>query len=280
MPELPEVETVCRGLKKSLNSGVIGQVILRRANLRFPFPKGLDKRLPGKKIQRINRRAKYVLIEMSDNITLILHLGMSGRITVLDQAPDEYQKHDHFILIMDDGSTMIFNDARRFGMVDIADSNEIDSHKFFAHLGPDPLSNDFSPAYLSEKFATRKAPIKNVLLDQKVVVGIGNIYAAEALYESNIDPRRPANDLNDGEINRLAKNIRMVLDKAIKAGGSSLRDFVQSTGEMGYFQNQWAVYNKKGLPCPDCTCDTAITGGIQKITQGGRSTFYCPQRQN
>ncbi len=280
MPELPEVETVCQGLKKPLNGAVVKELILRRPDLRTPFPEGLKDTVEGQTIRRINRRAKYILIEMTENVTLILHLGMSGRITVLDDKPDEYGKHDHFVLVTEDNRYMIFNDARRFGMVGLCETPSVDKHKFFVHLGADPLSNDFSPAYLDEKLRGKKVAIKNALLNQKIVTGIGNIYASEALYESNIDPTRPAGELNKGEINRLVGAIRLVLDKAIRAGGSTLRDYIQTTGEMGYFQNQWSVYNKRGQACPDCTCDVIMTGGIQKIKQGGRSTFYCPTRQN
>ncbi len=280
MPELPEVETVVRGLKKPLTGHVISKADIRRKNLRYPFPKGLAKDIEGASVRNISRRAKYILIDLSNDKTLIIHLGMSGRMTVFDSRQDSYQKHDHFVLRFDNNSEAVLNDARRFGIVDICDTDNLDAHKFFAHLGPEPLSNHFSPAYLQEKLLARKTPIKVALLDQKLVVGVGNIYASEALFDSQIDPTRPANSLNKPEINRLVPAIRRVLEAAIKAGGSSLRDYVQANGELGYFQHNWAVYNKKGQPCPGCTCDPFMTGGIQKITQGGRSTFYCPQKQN
>lgn len=280
LPELPEVETVVRGLKKPLSGAVIKAVDLRREGLRYPFPNDLAGRVKGAEIKNIERRAKYILMALSNNETLIIHLGMSGRLTLLPQKPAAYQKHDHMIIQTDQGAEAILNDARRFGIVDLCPTPNIEQHKFFAHLGPEPLSNHFSPAYLEDKFRTRKTPVKVALLDQKLVVGVGNIYASEALFESQIDPRRPANSLNTAELNRLVPAIRRVLEAAIKAGGSSLRDYVQASGELGYFQHSWAVYNQKGQPCPGCTCDPAITGGIQKIAQGGRSTFYCPNKQN
>lgn len=280
MPELPEVETVVRGLKKPLNGLHIVNIECRRPNLRYPFPENLPDLVEGSDIRNISRRAKYILIDLSNDQTLIIHLGMSGRMTVFDDPQDDYQKHDHFVIKTREGTEAVLNDARRFGIVDICPTEAIDQHKFFAHLGVEPLSNHFSPKYLQDKLKNRKGAIKPVLMDQKLVVGVGNIYAAEALFHSNIDPRRPANSLNKAEINRLVPAIRNVLNEAIKSGGSSLRDYAQANGELGYFQHNWAVYNRKGQPCPGCTCDTLQTGGIQKITQTGRSTFYCPRKQN
>ena len=279
MPELPEVETVCRGLRPKLIGQTFIQVIQNRPNLRIPFPENMVSRLTGKKVERINRRAKYIIIDLSSHESLIIHLGMSGRIVMHDDIP-ETQKHDHMILDTDAGTRIIFNDPRRFGMVDLWDTKDIENHRFFSHLGPEPLGNQFNAEYLSKALNNKKTNIKNALLDQRIVVGVGNIYAAEALYQARIDPTRKAGDLKTNEIEDLVLAIRDTLKTAIESGGSSLRDYVQASGELGYFQHKWAVYGKTGEKCPDCSCDIDKTGGIQKITQGGRSTFYCPHLQN
>ena len=280
MPELPEVETVCRGLAKSITGKTLARIELRRKGLRFPFPKGLAPRCAGRRITAIRRRAKYILIDLAGGDTLIAHLGMSGRM-VIAPAEEKYipEKHDHVIFHFDDGGRVVFNDARRFGVLDIAPTAEAAQTRHFAHLGPEPLSDDFTPAYLAAALAARKTAVKIAIMDQELVVGVGNIYAAEALFESRIDPARPAQSLSAAEARKLWTAIRKVLDKAITAGGSSIRDYVQSDGELGYFQHQWAVYDKEGQKCRGCTCPLQKTGGIKRITQGGRSTFYCPARQ-
>lgn len=279
MPELPEVETVCRGLRPALLEHKITRVQQNRPNLRIPFPANMPGRLEGVTVNRLYRRAKYIVADLSSGESLILHLGMSGRIVIHD-TPPKPQKHDHVVIETDRPNTIIFNDPRRFGMVDLTDTHTLDDHRFFAHLGPEPLGNRFHADYLYETLSNKKTNIKTALLDGRIVVGVGNIYAAESLYHAGIHPERIANTLKQSEIENLITAIRNVLETAIAAGGSSLRDYVQADGELGYFQHQWAVYGKAGEKCPNCTCDINETGGIQKITQGGRSTFYCPSRQN
>ncbi|MGM0422979.1 MAG: bifunctional DNA-formamidopyrimidine glycosylase/DNA-(apurinic or apyrimidinic site) lyase [Pseudomonadota bacterium] len=279
MPELPEVETVCRGLQKSLIDVTITDVEQRRANLRIPFPEHLPDRLTGTTPLRLYRRAKYLVMDLSSSETLILHLGMSGRIIIQADSTIPAQKHDHLILTTAAKNRIIFNDPRRFGMVDLTPTAELESHRFFRSLGPEPLGNAFHAPALAQKLAGKTVAIKNALLDQRSVAGLGNIYVSEALFHAGIDPRRPAGSLQTSEIEALVPAIRTVLETAIAAGGSSLRDYVQASGALGYFQHQFAVYNKVGQPCPDCHCDLLKTGGIQKITQSGRSTFFCPVKQ-
>jgi formamidopyrimidine-DNA glycosylase len=272
MPELPEVETVCRGLEQKLPSRKIIKVEQHRADLRIPFPKHLAD-IKNKTITGIERRAKYILIHLSNQQTLIIHLGMSGRLTVTpDYTP---AKHDHMVLTLDNKEKVIFNDARRFGLVDLAETATLDTHKFFRHLGCEPLDKDFAADYLAAKFQSKKIAVKLAIMDQQIVVGVGNIYASEALFLAGISPLRLCHTLTLPELKKLVGAIRKTLEKAIKAGGSSLRDYVQSDGNLGYFQHQFTVYGKEGQKCRNCTCDSAI----QKITQGGRSTFYCPEKQ-
>jgi formamidopyrimidine-DNA glycosylase len=276
MPELPEVETVCRGLAKTLPNRTVKEVRQNRGNLRLPFPATL-KNIRGLKVAAIARRAKYILIHFSNRQTLIVHLGMSGSLVVTDQYIPE--KHDHLILAMDNGITAVLNDPRRFGLVALAETKDLLQHRLFAHLGPEPLDHKFTAAYLAGKIKSKKTAIKLAIMDQRLVVGIGNIYASEALFIAGIDPQRKANSLKPADIKRLVAAIRRVLKRAIKAGGSSLRDYVQADGKLGYFQHQWAVYDKNGQKCKNCTCNIRKTGGVRRITQGGRSTFYCPEKQ-
>lgn len=279
MPELPEVETVCRGLAKVLPGRTIVAVKLHRGDLRFPFPAGLGK-LANVKIQTIDRRAKYVLVRLANNQTLIIHLGMSGRLVIHDEDNKHVLgKHDHMIIELDNDVSIVFNDPRRFGLADLAETKVIEQHKLFAHLGPEPLEKEFNEKYLTEKLKSKKVAIKLAIMDQQVVVGVGNIYASEALFQSGIDPRRAANSIKHAELKELVAEIKAVLKKAIKAGGSSLRDYVQTDGELGYFQHQFSVYDKEGQKCQNCTCNIKKTGGVQRITQGARSTFYCPVKQ-
>jgi formamidopyrimidine-DNA glycosylase len=278
MPELPEVETVMRGLMAAMKGRSIKTVTLHRAGLRHPFPKTLSA-IKDLKILHLTRRAKYMLLALSNGQSMILHLGMSGRMTILNGDPRAKETHDHMTLLLDDGTRIVFNDPRRFGIVDLAETSNILSHRFFAHLGPEPFDDAFSAAYLAEKCAGKKTSIKIALMDQRIVVGIGNIYAAEALFESGIDPQCAAGDVSKSQLKKLVAAVRGVLQKAIAAGGSSLRDYVQASGDLGYFQHQWAVYGREGAACKGCTCDIQKTGGVRRITQGGRSTFYCPRKQ-
>jgi formamidopyrimidine-DNA glycosylase len=279
MPELPEVETVCRGLAKALPGHAIEAVTLNRDGMRIPFPPEL-KKIAHSKILGIDRRAKYVLIRLSSGQTLILHLGMSGRLLIHEKGKKYTPgKHDHLILHMNNGTSIVLNDPRRFGLAALAETKNIAQHKLFKHLGPEPLEKEFSPAYLAAKLKGKKVAIKLAIMDQRLVVGVGNIYASEALFMSGIDPRRATGTLKPAEIKKLANAIKAVLKKAIAAGGSSLRDYVQTDGELGYFQHHFTVYDREGQKCKGCTCDIKKTGGVRRLTQGGRSTFYCPVKQ-
>jgi formamidopyrimidine-DNA glycosylase len=272
MPELPEVETVCQGLKdKVLNSKIIG-VRKYRDNIRNVIPKNIEGLTLNSRITAIKRVAKYILIELDNQQTLIFHLGMSGKL-FLSHAIFEKQKHDHFILDLDNELHVIFNDPRRFGIVDVANTSHVEHLKYFANLGVEPLSEKFNALYLIQAFSKKTSPIKVVLMDNHIVVGIGNIYAVESLFRSNIHPSIPANLLTFEQTATLVKHIKQVLMEAIAAGGSSLKDYVNSQGEKGYFQNNFFVYNKEGEPCSICNTK------IGKIQQGGRSSFFCSSCQ-
>lgn len=280
MPELPEVETVCEGLRQNVLNHEIANVVLNRKNLRIPFPEKLAEKLCGKKITRVNRRAKYILILFDDGQCLAIHLGMSGRITIFGKHEDyEPQKHDHMILEFTIGYRVVLNDARRFGMVFLLSYDQLDTHKAFAHLGPEPLGNDFSAPVLKQALKPKASAIKIAIMDQRVVVGVGNIYACEALYRSGINPTEKANRVSSAKTEILVSNIRAVLSEAIKAGGSSLKDHQKTDGTLGYFQHNFSVYDREGQACPDCDCNLKKTGGIKRIVQGGRSTFYCEVKQ-
>lgn len=280
MPELPEVETIMRGMRPFMEGRTITAVEQRRPDLRTPFPPHLKARLETRSITHITRRAKYIMIALDSGETLIIHLGMSGRIRLLT-ATDQYavQKHDHFILGFDNGTRLVFTDPRRFGQVMLMPEAETATHPAFAPLGPEPLGNEFSAPILAAALKTRKGPIKTVLLDQHIVAGLGNIYVCEALFQSGIAPQRPAHSLTKSEIEHLTGAIKDVLNRAIAAGGSSLKDYRHTDGALGYFQHHFAVYGKAGEACPACQCDVSKTGGIRQIKQGGRSTFYCPHKQ-
>ena len=266
MPELPEVETVRTGLSRSWIGKRIEGVELRREGLRFPFPEGLEKRLTGQKIIEIRRRAKYLLIDLDNDDVLLSHLGMSGKWT-LDASECE-GKHDHVVIYLDDGSMSVYNDPRRFGVLDIFTGT---SHKLLDHLGPEPLEN-WTAEDLYEKLQRRKSPIKICILDQKVVVGVGKIYDCEALNRSHISPTRKSNKVSKKECQVLVNEIKVILAEAIQAGGSTLRDFAGVDGTLGYFPHQFRVYDKEGS---ECECG----GTVERLVQGGRSTFWCPSCQ-
>lgn len=283
MPELPEVETVCRGLRPKLEGHVLTSVIQRRPDLRFPIPPGFADRLQGRRVERLDRRAKFILATMDDATVLIAHLGMSGRMTIHDGPPPPAGPHDHVEFVTDAGCTVRFCDPRRFGLVDLTTTGALGEHRMLRDLGPEPLSDDFTPAHLDAALAGKRTPIKAALLDQKIVAGLGNIYVCEALFRAGIAPRRSAHTIPGARSQRLVPAIRDVLNAAIAAGGSSLRDYVQASGELGYFQHQWQVYGREGEACgygavpggPNRVCD----GVIRRITQSGRSTFYCGRHQ-
>ncbi len=282
MPELPEVETVRRGLIPAMEGQTIAAADIRRPDLRWPFPPRMAQRLEGQRVLALRRRSKYLLADLSSGETLIVHLGMSGRMLVSGDplgrfhhdhpAPD---RHDHVVLDLANGARITFNDARRFGAMDLIATDAVETHWLLRSLGPEPLGNSFSEDYLVACLKTRNTPIKAALLDQRVVSGLGNIYVCEALYRAGLSPMRKARRIAASRIAALVPVIREVLIEAIEAGGSSLRDYRQADGELGYFQHGFRVYDREGEPCqtPDCP------GTIARIVQSGRSSFYCPQCQ-
>ncbi|HEX6102801.1 MAG TPA: bifunctional DNA-formamidopyrimidine glycosylase/DNA-(apurinic or apyrimidinic site) lyase [Alphaproteobacteria bacterium] len=279
MPELPEVETVRRGLALRLEGRRLTRVRQNRPDLRFPLPADFAARLQGCRVEAVRRRAKYLLIEMEDGTVLLAHLGMSGRMLIARREEAASEPHDHVVFETEDGWVVRFNDARRFGIMDLAERGTVSSHPLLAGLGPEPLEPEFDGPRLAKALAGRATSIKAALLDQRIVAGLGNIYVSEILYRAGISPRRRAGSIAGARAERLAAAVKSVLAEAVAAGGSSLRDYVQTSGELGYFQHRWAVYDREGKPCPDCDCDSKRTGGIRRIVQGGRSTFYCPKRQ-
>ena len=276
MPELPEVETVRRGLLPVMEGRRILAATVNRPDLRWPLPERLAARITGRRVERLRRRSKYILADLEGEETLLLHLGMSGRMLVSGGPLGEFHhpvpaadKHDHIVLEMEGGARVTFNDARRFGMVDLVATAGAEAHRLLAGLGPEPLGNGFDEAYLAARLKGR-APIKAALLDQRIVAGLGNIYVSEALFRAGIAPGRAAGSLSGAEVARLVPAIRMVLEEAIAAGGSSLRDYRQADGELGYFQHSFRVYDRAGQPCP--TCGTPVA----RLVQQGRSSFWCP----
>ena len=284
MPELPEVETVRRGLTPVLEGARLSGVRINRPDLRFPFPDRFVDRLEGATVERIDRRAKYLLMPLSTGETWVTHLGMTGRFTLDGRQLGEFEeaapiagKHEHFSACANrDGRTRIgFADARRFGFMGLIPTAEIEAHPWFAGLGPEPLGNGFSGAHLAEAFAGKKQNIKVSLLDQRIVAGLGNIYVCEALYRARISPLVAAGAVSRPPLERLAAEVREVLNDAIAAGGSTLRDFANAEGGQGYFQHRFDVYGREGEACRGEGCD----GVVRRIVQGGRSTFYCPRCQ-
>ncbi|SIO49986.1 DNA-(apurinic or apyrimidinic site) lyase [Rhodovulum sp. ES.010] len=282
MPELPEVETVRRGLAPVMEGRAIARAQVNRPDLRWPLPARMAERLTGARVTRLGRRSKYLLADLSTGETLIWHLGMSGRILVSGETLGAFQhahpapqKHDHVVLDMAGGARITFNDARRFGAMDLIATDRVQEHWLLAGLGPEPLGNAFDEPYLVARLKGRMTPIKAALLDQRVVAGLGNIYVCEALHRAGIDPRRKAGRIAAPRLARLVPVIRDVLAEAIEAGGSSLRDYRRADGELGYFQHNFRAYGRAGAPCPTPGC----AGTVARIVQSGRSTFYCPQCQ-
>jgi formamidopyrimidine-DNA glycosylase len=269
MPELPEVETTVRGLRAVLEGRRLTTVEPRRADLRRPFPPDLRQRLTGARVTRLGRRAKYGLIDTDRGDTMIFHLGMSGRWRI---DPNQLGAHDHLLLTTQEGHRLALHDPRRFGSVDLVASAELDRMPFIAALGPEPLSTDFNGAYLHRALAGRLAPIKAMLLDQRIVAGLGNIYVCEALHMAGIAPSRAAGRVGSARLQRLADAVKTVLLAAIEAGGSTLRDYARPDGELGYFARQWRVYGREGEACG---CGRRVL----RRAEGGRSTFYCPRCQ-
>lgn len=270
MPELPEVETTVRGLEHVLKGRRISRVELRRADLRRAFPPDLGQRLTGALVTSLGRRAKYGLVHTDRGDTMVFHLGMSGAWRI---DPEELGKHDHLLLETDEGRRLHLRDPRRFGSVDLLHTDELDLWPAFKALGPEPLGKTIDGRWLKRKFDGRTAAVKLLLLDQRVVAGLGNIYACEALFRSRVDPRKPAGKVSRIRLDALARAIPAVLEDAIQAGGSTLKDFAAPDGELGYFSNQFDVYDREGEPCRACK------GKVKRIVQGGRSTFFCPSCQ-
>jgi len=278
MPELPEVETVRRGLTCVMEGATITRARVNRPDLRRPFPENMAERLTGRRVQALRRRSKYILAELSSGETLLIHLGMSGRILVSGDRMGRFvhdhpapQTHDHVVFDMDNGARVTFNDPRRFGLMDLMSTAMAQAHPLLAALGPEPLGNGFSEPYLAAALRGRRMPVKAALLDQRIVAGLGNIYVCEALHRAGISPRRAAGRISARRAGMLVPVIRDVLTTAIAAGGSSLRDFRQADGELGYFQHSFDVYGREGLACRRPGCK----GTVARIVQSGRSTFYC-----
>jgi formamidopyrimidine-DNA glycosylase len=267
MPELPEVETTVRGLERILKGRRIVRIEARRPDLRRALPVDLGQRLTGARITALGRRAKYGWIATDRGDTLVFHLGMSGKWRV---DPTGIEKHDHFIIETDEGRRVALNDPRRFGSLDLVPTDELAVWPTFAALGPEPL--EISAVELRRRLAGRKAPIKLLLLDQRIIAGLGNIYVCEALYRAGIHPKRAGGSISLERLRRLVVEIHDVLAEAIAAGGSTLRDFASPDGELGYFSKSFAVYDREGKPC-------ACGGTVRRMVQGGRSTFYCPRCQ-
>lgn len=279
MPELPEVETVARGLAAVWEGRALARVLCRRPDLRKPLPERFAERLTGRRISTVGRRAKYLLVALDQGLVMLGHLGMSGRMVISKGRNEPPGVHDHVEFVTDDGTMVTFCDPRRFGLLDLARADEVDNHPLLAGLGPEPLDAAFTPDILAAALDGKATPIKAALLDQKVVAGLGNIYVSESLFRSGILPTRLAGSLKPREVARLVDSVKAVLTEAIAAGGSSLKDHVQPSGELGYFQHSFAVYDREGQPCPGCDCTLSEGGGVRRMVQSGRSTFYCAKKQ-
>lgn len=282
MPELPEVETVKAGLAPVMEGHVIARADVNRPDLRWPFPDAMSDRLTGRRVLRLRRRSKYILADLDSAETLLIHLGMSGRMLISGHRVGEFHhahpapaKHDHVVLHMQGGARITFNDARRFGAMDLMQTADQEDHWLIRDLGPEPLGNAFHETYLVGRLKGRGTPIKSALLDQRIVAGLGNIYVCEVLYRAGVHPARKAGRISAARVASLVPHIRDVLTEAIAAGGSSLRDYRQADGELGYFQHGFQVYDRAGQACLTPGCDRKIA----RIVQSGRSSFFCPQCQ-
>ena len=284
MPELPEVETVKRGLEPVLIGRRIERVETRRAGLRFPFPKDFDQRLSGAQVQALSRRAKYILVDLDNGFSLIVHLGMTGRFTVLspkgvDNLGAFYFEagaiggaegpHDHVMITLEDGIRLVYSDPRRFGMMDVVETRQLGRHRLLKNIGVEPLGNELSAAYLAQKFKGKAAPMKAALLDQRIIAGLGNIYVCETLFRARVSPKRKAGNVRLDKLEELVRHIRDILSEAILAGGSTLQDFQATDGTKGEYQQRFHVYDREGEPCSTCTKP------IKRLVQSGRSSFYC-----
>ncbi len=281
MPELPEVETVRRGLLPVMEGVVIAQADVNRPDLRWPFPARMADRLTGQRVLGLRRRSKYILADLASGETLLIHLGMSGRMLISGAVQGVFhhdhppaQKHDHVVLHMANGARITFNDARRFGAMDLLPTLGAEDHPLLAGIGPEPLGNGFDGDYLTARLAGRATPVKSALLDQRIVAGLGNIYVCEVLFRAGLHPATQAGALGERAAG-LVPLIREVLSEAIEAGGSSLKDYRQADGELGYFQHRFRVYGREGGACTRPGC----SGTIERLVQSGRSSFFCPHCQ-
>jgi len=283
VPELPEVETVRKGLVRHLQGETISSVDLRRKGLRFPFPKDMEDRMENRRIEKITRRAKYLLIHLDDDSTWLVHLGMTGKFTLFrnESEYEENSKHDHVIIRMENGAIAVYNDPRRFGLMDLIDAGGEQNHRLLAGIGCEPLSDKFNAQSFSKSIENKKSPIKTALLDQRIVAGLGNIYVCEILNRAGVSPRRMASSVAssvgrvDSRCERIVEQTKQVLGEAIAAGGSTISDFAAVDGDLGYFAHSFRVYGREGEPCSTHSCN----GKIKRIVQGGRSTFFCSKCQ-
>ncbi len=280
MPELPEVETVMRGLRTRLEGRRIAHAEIRRPDLRWPIPPGMRRALEGQRVLGFRRRGKYILMRLDGGMSALIHLGMSGRMVVSPAAiaTSPAPLHEHVVLLTDDGWQVALTDPRRFGALDLVPTEDEDRHRLLAGLGPEPLEDGFTGPTLETSLRGKRTPLKAALLDQTVVAGLGNIYVCEALFRARLSPRRLAGTIGPARASRLVASIRTTLADAVAAGGSSLRDYVQTDGELGWFQHSWKVYGRAGAPCERCP-GPATCPGITRFTQAGRSTFSCPRTQ-
>lgn len=278
MPELPEVETIKRTVEKYVANAKIINTTVRQPKLRESVPPDFAERISNARIIGLRRIAKYMLMDLDNGLTIIWHFGMSGKIKIESTAPAKFEKHDHIILETDN-TVLIYNDPRRFGIVTLCESDGLRQHHCFKHIGLDPWDTNLTAEYLHAKLANRKCAIKLALLNQEIICGIGNIYASEILYRARIRPDRNCESVSLRESAAIVDNTRIVLQQAIDAGGSTIHDYQRPDGDIGYFQEQHCVYDKTGQRCPNCRCNIAKTGGIKRIVQANRSTFYCPVLQ-
>ena len=275
MPELPEVQTIVNGVKSKIMNLKILQFKNSTNKLRYPIPKNLPLKVEGKKVINVQRRAKYIIINLSNSISLVIHLGMSGRIIILDNENKITFKHTHICINFTQKFTLQFIDPRKFGYIFVTKTESLSNNKFFKNLGVEPLGKELNASYIKKVTLKKNAPIKNILMNQKYIVGVGNIYASEALFMSGINPLKPGNDLTLYECNKLMRAIKNVLKKSIKLGGSSINDHTMISGKMGYFQNKLKVYGREGLKCTKRSCKSTII----RIVIAQRSTFYCKNCQ-
>jgi formamidopyrimidine-DNA glycosylase len=278
MPELPEVETVMRGLQSRLQGQRIISAVARRHDLRWPIPERLSEALMGTTVTGFRRRGKYILMQLNTGFSILFHLGMSGRMVLTSSRSNAQTPHEHLVLAFDEGWQLGFIDPRRFGSVDLMSTDLENRHRLLADLGPEPLEDSFTAPLLATALVGKRTSIKAALLDQTTVAGLGNIYICEALFRARISPLRSAHTILGARADRLVSTIKATLNEAIAAGGSSLRDYVQPDGELGYFQNAWKAYGREGEPCERCP-GPPVCAGLRRIVQAGRSTFYCPRTQ-